>query len=31
MELKKSMKIRYIGPDQIPYEPGRIYEGLNKE
>ena len=30
MELKKSMKLRYIGPGQIAYEPGRIYEGLDK-
>ena len=29
MELKKGMKVRYIGKDVIAYEPGRIYEVLD--
>jgi hypothetical protein len=30
MKLKKGMKLRYIGRDEIAYKPGRIYEGLEK-
>ena len=29
MELKKGMKVRYIGKDVIAYESGRIYEVLD--
>ena len=29
MKLSKGMKVRYIGPDEVAYEPGRIYEVLD--